>query len=161
MSWGLREHLQGMLWTTFVKCAKCRCRFPYLSHLYRDGLFPLIKTQDEDWHVILWVRLFFHDMLVAYYILMETQLFISEQATISRWGQEYNLWNIIIIRAVTVCNFFLPRWSSNKYRGLAVNRTNPQITPSPFPLLPEISNDFWSRMHAACKWTWKLIIIIK
>lgn len=74
MSWGLREHLQGMLWTTFVKCAKCRCRLPYLSHLYRDGLFPLIKTRDEDWHVT-WVRLFFHDILiVAYYILMETQL---------------------------------------------------------------------------------------
>ncbi len=29
------------------------------------------------------------------------------------------------IRAVTVLDFFSPRWSSNKYRGLAVNRTTP------------------------------------
>ncbi len=28
-------------------------------------------------------------------------------------------------RAVTVLDFSLPRWSSNKYRGLAVNRTTP------------------------------------
>ncbi len=70
MSWGLRERLQGMLWTTFVKCAKCMCRLPYLSHLYRDGLFPLIKTRDEDWNVT-WVGLFFHDILI---VLLITQL---------------------------------------------------------------------------------------
>ncbi len=65
---------------------------------------------------------------------------------------------LLLARAVTVWDFLLPRWSSNKYRGLAVNRRNPQITPPP-PLLPEISNDFWPRTHAACKWMWKLIII--
>ncbi len=30
-------------------------------------------------------------------------------------------------RAVTVLDFVLPRWSSNKYRGLAVNRTTPPV----------------------------------
>ncbi len=72
--------------------------------------------------------------------------------TASFFGNEC-LWLTLLVkgvnRAVTVWDFFLPRWSSNKYRGLAVNRTNPQITPSPSPLLPEISNDFWSRTHAA------------
>ncbi len=28
---------------------------------------------------------------------------------------------------MTVLDFFLPRWSNNKYRGLAVNRTTPPI----------------------------------
>ncbi len=32
---------------------------------------------------------------------------------------------LIILRAVTVLDFSLPRWCSNKYRGLAVNRTTP------------------------------------
>ncbi len=33
--------------------------------------------------------------------------------------------NNIFTRAVTVLDFLLPRWSSNKYRGFAVNRTTP------------------------------------
>ncbi len=38
------------------------------------------------------------------------------------WG---DFMNEVNIRAVTVLDFSLPRWSSNKYRGLAVNRTTP------------------------------------
>ncbi len=41
-------------------------------------------------------------------------------------------------RAVTVWDFFLPRWISNKYRGLAVNRTN---TPPPPPPKKKNLND--------------------
>ncbi len=33
----------------------------------------------------------------------------------------------ILTRAVTVLDFVLPRWSNNKYRGLAVNRTTPPV----------------------------------
>ncbi len=40
----------------------------------------------------------------------------------SRWVYIYIY---IYTRAVTVLDFSLPRWSSNKYRGLAVNRTTP------------------------------------
>ncbi len=35
----------------------------------------------------------------------------------------------IIYRAVTLWDFFLPRWRSNKYRGLVVNRTPPPPPP--------------------------------
>lgn len=121
MSWGLREHLQGMLWTTFVKCAKCRCRLPYLSHLYRDGLFPLIKTRDEDWHVdplsvsilpwhtscgvlhsngnpTIYIRTSYNSSLGS---IMFVNVFWQKTLILSSvkilWKREYNLWNIIMI----------------------------------------------------------------
>ncbi len=45
------------------------------------------------------------------------------------WTAEHNarMVNLVYTRAVTVLDFLLPRWSSNKYRGLAVNRTTPPV----------------------------------
>ncbi len=46
------------------------------------------------------------------------------------WGKFSSSCKTVILidigcRAVTVLDFLSPRWSSNKYRGLAVNRTTP------------------------------------
>ncbi len=51
---------------------------------------------------------------------------------------------LVNTRAVTVLEFSLPRWSSNKYRGLAVNRTTPP------PVKKIGSGRIWSLcLHAA------------
>ncbi len=47
------------------------------------------------------------------------------------WEWDQDSWILPVSRAVTVLDFSLPRWSSNKYRGLAVNRTTPPPPPSP------------------------------
>ncbi len=85
-------------------------------------------------------------------------------------------------RAVTVWDFFLPRWSSNKYRTTPPQKTikNKYISNDKaldcdqngynFDHFLRVRvkiwcgrtwalNDFWSRMIAACKLTWKCIII--
>ncbi len=47
------------------------------------------------------------------------------------WFCRSRVLNAVVTRAVTVLDFVLPRWSSNKYRGYAVNRTTPPPPPPP------------------------------
>ncbi len=53
---------------------------------------------------------------------------------------------LMLTRAVTVLDFSLPRWCSNKYRGLAVNRTTP---PPPPPSVKKI----WRGRTCASAWS--------
>ncbi len=54
-------------------------------------------------------------------------LFLELDSTYQRFHILWIAWrrSLGLIRAVTVLDFSLPRWSSNKYRGLAVNCTTP------------------------------------